>query len=218
MNQLLIDRLGAIRRGLVNAHGGGVGMSSATMGREREHFVSTFLGNVLPTPLRVGSGDIIDSRGGHSGQLDTVVEYPYHPSFPMMSGAPRLYVAEGVAAVVEVKSSLDTQWNEVRATADKVKPLRRVFGGGVVIGGNFPSPEIPLVAVGYTGWKKPETILAKAQEGPADAILVLDVGLCATRSGATAGGDMSLLLLMEYLRSTFAALVVSHTSLLPYAQ
>jgi len=42
-------------------------------------------------------------------------------------GGPRLYLAEGVAATIEVKSNLASQWDEALATAKKVKELKRIF-------------------------------------------------------------------------------------------
>lgn len=191
-------------------------MSSATVGREREHFVSTFLGAALPQPFRIGTGDIIDSDDRHTGQLDGVIEYPFMPSLPLSVGGPRLYLAEGVGAVLEVKSSLDTQWKEVQETGAKLKPLRRKFGAGLIMGPG-PLEDIPLIAVGYGGWRTIETIEQKVSEGPADAILVIEHGLCATR-GAKAGGDASMLLFLEIVHAALSSLKAAGTSLIPYAR
>jgi hypothetical protein len=74
--------------------------------------------NIAP-PFRFGSGDITDASGNRSGQLDVVIEYGNSITFPnILPKTPRLYLAEGVCAVVDVKSALSTHWNEVtRSTA-----------------------------------------------------------------------------------------------------
>lgn len=163
---------------------------------------------------RFGSGDATDRQGNRSGQLDVVVEYPFLPSLPAVGNSKvRLYLAEGVAAVIEVKSDLAGQWSEVESTARQLKPLRRNFGdyksrfvggstysrsssggttiqGGtftgdtprvvinedsVLVGGRDASLErIPLFAVGYTGWKKVETLESHFKESDVAGILVID--------------------------------------------
>ena len=60
----------------------------------------------------VGTGDATDAGGNRSGQLDVVVEYPFAPSLPLGVGTTRLYLAEGVAAVVEVKSDAAGQTDD----------------------------------------------------------------------------------------------------------
>src|SRR5438874_11970568 len=92
----------------------GQSMSSASKGNEREAFIDGFLSQVLPTPFRFGTGDATDSSGKRSGQLDVVVEVPLMPSLPFPgSGNARLYLAEGIAAVIDVKSYVAGQWPDV---------------------------------------------------------------------------------------------------------
>jgi hypothetical protein len=124
-NQHLIERLAAIQDALLALHRGGGPMSSSTKGREREHFIHQFLEQVLPPVHRFGSGDIIDSSGNRSGQADIVIEHPRLPSLPHPGGKERLYLAESVAAVIEVKSDISSQWHDVEATAREIKKLRR---------------------------------------------------------------------------------------------
>jgi hypothetical protein len=148
------NRLSGIQQMLLGARAAGDPLSTATKGREREAFVNGFLAEVLPPHFRFGSGDAVDSEGRRSGQLDIVVEYPYLPSLPLVMGrSPRLYLAEGIVAVIEVKSDLASQWNEVEETAKQLRQLQRNYGyeGGVSIGPRA-TPTIPLFAVGYKGW------------------------------------------------------------------
>jgi len=86
-NALVAHRLAGIRGVLTSAYCGGIGMSSASKGKEREFFVDNFLSGALPPPFRVGNGDITDASGAKSGQLDIVVEFPFLPSLPILPGS-----------------------------------------------------------------------------------------------------------------------------------
>lgn len=175
-------RLDGVWRSLIALHAGGAAISSASRGREREQFVEEFLRKVLPPAYRIGSGDVIDSFGKKTGQQDVVVEFSFLPSLPAITGKERLYLAEGVAALVEIKSNLAKEWKDVKRKATAIQKLRRLFcvPGFTPYG---PPPErIPYFAVGYTGWKSIEKVQEKCQEGFADAILIIDQGFFCTRS------------------------------------
>lgn len=172
-NPYLNARLRGIQQILMGAHVAGERASSASKGADREFFVNMFLKNVLPPHFRFGSGDITDLAGRASGQLDLVVEFPIWPSLQIPGGGSRLYFAEGVAAVIEVKSDLSTQWGEVEKTSKKLARLKRLFGttsGGAPWG-------VPLFAVGYTGWKDIETLRKHLDQRIVDGILVIENGL-----------------------------------------
>jgi len=124
---VLETRMNAIFTALDAGFSGGTGVSSASKGNERELFVNSVLSNAFPPHYRFSSGDIIDSYGSQSGQVDVVLEQPRSYSFPLLSGGPRLYLAESVAAVIEVKSNLSSQWSEVEATAGKLATIKRKF-------------------------------------------------------------------------------------------
>ncbi len=127
-NEHIAERLEGIKRMLMGAHHAGSPLSSASRGSEREAFINGFLSQVMPPHFRFGSGDATDQHGVRSGQLDIVVEYPFVPSLPIVAGqSPRLYLAEGVVAVIEVKSDVAAQWGEVKATAKKLATLARNY-------------------------------------------------------------------------------------------
>lgn len=194
-NQFIASRLTGIRAMLMGAHFAGSNMSTASRGSERETFVDKFLCEVFTPQFRFGDGDITDNSGNRSGQLDVVIEYPWVPSLPVIgSNRPRLYLAEGVAAVIEVKSNLASQWGEVKSTSSQLKKLKRQYGGGITAG--FRPPEqIPLFAVGYTGWKTIDTLQQRLNEGFVEGILVIDAGLFISLplfQGIRAEGDWSL--------------------------
>jgi hypothetical protein len=204
-----------IQAQLIGLHGGGATMSSATKGTEREDFTSKFLEEVMPPSYRFGDGDISDQNGKKSGQLEIVVEYPFLPSLPMVGGSTRLYLAEGVAAVIEVKSSLDAQWKEVEETAMAVKRLERKFGATVSMMGPQPQPQIPFFAVGYTGWKKLDTIKSKLENKNIDGVLIIENGMFVSNEnyqGITAKGPWALWGLIQCIHlatSTLKATLVN---------
>jgi len=174
-----------LERLLLGIHGqlcggylGGRGGTAASAGHDRERFVKGFLSRVLPPPFRFGSGEVTDIAGKLTGQLDIVVEFPILPSVQLLGtySTSRLYLAEGVAAVIEVKSDLAAQWSRVLATARKVKAIDR------------PGRDTtPFLAVGYTGWKKPKTLTAKLQEtADVDGALVIEPGIFVSRASGSA--------------------------------
>jgi hypothetical protein len=123
----LEPRLGALHKILMAGFEASSELSSATKGAEREIFVNDFLSKIFPPSYRFGTGDLIDGYSAKSGQVDIVIEYPNCMSFPYMNDGPRLYLSEGVATTIEVKSNIVGQWEEALATAHKVKDLQRIF-------------------------------------------------------------------------------------------
>ena len=102
-------------------------LSSNSKGSQRELFVNTFLKEIFPPAYRFGTGDITDCYKNKSGQVDIVIETPHYYSFPAFIDGPRLYLAEGVSVVIEVKSNAEQQWVQVGKTAKKLKELKRRF-------------------------------------------------------------------------------------------
>lgn len=180
MNQHLVRRLEAVRKVLVASAIGGQTLPSAAKGDEREAFIREFLQKVFPPHIRFGTGFITDHNGNESGQVDIAIELPFFPSFPILPGDIRLYLAEGVAAVLEIKSNVWTQWSQVESTVSKIKPLTRKFGPALAIG-SFPSNQVPVFAVGYVGFQSLEAVREKLQDTPApsrpDGVLVLEPGI-----------------------------------------
>ncbi len=170
---MLKGRLRGLINGLIYAHEAGGDLSSSTKGSEREAFINTILKSVIAPPFRVGSGDIIDTQGNHSGQLDIVIEHGGGISFPLVAHeTPRLYLAESVCAVVEVKSNLPSQWSEVKSTADKLSKVKRLN-----VRNNSKQSEydpLPLLAVGYKGWSSIETYKENIKDSGVAGILSID--------------------------------------------
>lgn len=217
-NEYVSDRLDGILRVLQGQGSAAGAMTAATRGAERAAFIDLFLANVFPSPYRFGSGDVTDENGARSGQLDVVVEYPYSPSLPV-PGVPesRLYLAEGVAAAIEVKSDVSGQWDEVLSTAERLAILRRSFGARMVVGRD-PSPRVPLFAVGYRGWTRLETLQERIADGPIDGILVLDPpGFWSGSFGIGADGSWALWMLITCLHRCMSDLKSLSIDLLRYS-
>jgi hypothetical protein len=179
-NEHIYQRLQGVQDILKGVHRGGVGLSSATIGHERAAFIDSYLSMIFPTPFRFGTGDATDSEGRRSGQLDVVVEFPFAPSLHLGGGNPRLYLAEGIAAVIEVKSNLAAQWKQALKTAGQLAPLQRKFDLREIItveGVRGPEPAIPLFLVGYTGWDTIKTVRERAGRDGVWGILIIDPGL-----------------------------------------
>ncbi|MGY3331324.1 hypothetical protein ACVILI_004341 [Mesorhizobium sp. USDA 4775] len=98
------------------------------IGSAREHPARAQLERILPGYVGVGSGIVIDSYGGMSQQQDVVIfERNICPVFDI-NGSPEAtyYPAEGVIAVGEIKSSLNTTTlTDAFAKVRSVKRLRR---------------------------------------------------------------------------------------------
>jgi hypothetical protein len=187
MNKHIEVRLAAIQQALMAHYLGGSGLPNALIGGEREHLINDYLSQLLPPIYRFGRGAVTDSTGEITGQLEVVMELPLGSSFPMPAGSERLYLAESVAAVIEVKSNLSSQWNEVEDTIRKIKVLRRDIRQSAAIlleGSPDPvveaGPNIPCYAVGYRGYKSLDALQHRLSATPVDAqpdgVLVLESG------------------------------------------
>jgi hypothetical protein len=183
INQHVRTRIDHIADMLVLAYGSGATLSNSTKGAEREYFISHVFNSVLPPSYRCGRGDITDVMGNKSGQLDCVIEHGFSPSFPALGATERLYLAEGVSTVVEVKSNVCDQWDEVIRTAKNIQPLRRRMGAVAQIGAATPMAlEVPLLAVGYKGWKTLDTLQKKVEDAqklglPIECVACIEEGL-----------------------------------------
>jgi len=184
-----MSRLAGMQQMLMGVHAAGGTLSNASKGAERDAFVNRFLSEVLPPPFRFGTGDATDQAGNRSGQLDVVIEFPLVPSLPVHAGSPRLYLAEGIVAVLEVKSDVAAQWNEVLGTAAQLERLTRVYGSGVSIGPRA-GLRVPLYAVGYRGWSNFAVVKKHVQDSPAvSGILVIESGHFCGRYDALTAED-----------------------------
>lgn len=98
-------------------------------GRAREEVLRQYLVETVPEGFTVATGFIIDCHGSQSRQQDLIiVRRDYHPKFQV--GGAQFFPVEAVAAVVEVKSTLNTRTlREALTNARSVKALDRTGNG-----------------------------------------------------------------------------------------
>ena len=102
--------------------------SPATVGAAMEQPVRAQMEQILPRGIKVGSGFVIDSQGGTSRQTDLVLyERDICPVFSINNTPETTYYpCEGVIAVGEVKSTLDSQsLEDAFKKIESVKKLKR---------------------------------------------------------------------------------------------
>ena len=94
--------------------------------QRREDAVREFLKEFLPPTYMLGKGEIIDTNGNRSSQVDIVICNQYHP-FTVSSSGRGLFFAEGVVCAIDVKSDLSSKEEVKRALlqVQSVKKLER---------------------------------------------------------------------------------------------
>lgn len=219
VNQNLVERLHAIQSTLMAQHAGGRGLPSAVIGNERETFLREYLQKVFPANRRFSTGVITDAVGGLSGQVDIAVEFGFVPSFPMPGTEERLLLAESVALVIEVKSDLVAQWDQVRETVHKVKALKQELEVMMHFG-TIPQV-IPCIAVGYKGHSTVEGLIERLNSTPEaerpDAALVIESG-CFYGGGLQAIGSLGLYALCVVITDILTNIGFVAPSLRAYVQ
>ena len=122
--------------------------ASINLGKNRENFVKHFLQIVLPPKLKnIYDGEIIDKNGNRSGQLDLIIIRDDAPCLDY--GGSNTYLAEGVFAVIEIKSNLDkAKLVEAKNTLEKVSKLD--VNKSSIISGPFLGRPLRIV-FSYTG-------------------------------------------------------------------
>lgn len=236
----VLDMLNANYRSVKNS-------PSAVKGVARSDFVNNYLKSSVPQGLRIStSGEIIDNQNNCTGELDIILENGYFPNIPILNiDSARLYFAESVAAVIEVKSNLQGQWQEAVATGEKLQAITRNFGNSTVssyhtghvtiLNTVFNSPNLPKVelprilkkipyfVVGYTGWEKNETLKAKLDDtkGVVSGILQLDRGVFISDDNFKSievNGPLSLLAFIDVIYESFNFIKSTNADLLAYGR
>lgn len=214
-NVHLINRLNCLLDISRSIHHAGKNLSNATIGIEREFFINHILNMIIAPPFRLGSGDITDSEGNKSGQMDMVIEYGNAISFPMISPeSPRLYMAEGVCAVIEIKSDLVKQWNQVVESHKKLVSVKRRMKPLIRFG--EISETIPYIVVAFEGWTTEETLKNKLNESGIDGILILDSALYQSKIGNSGCGAGALLAFLAHLQHYLGNIISATTDFESY--
>lgn len=182
-------------------------LSSASKGSTREGTVRQLFASILPRSLVMEHGDIVDSFGNRSGQLDGILIEARAPALRLSQLDPALVLAEGVVAVLEVKSDLGRQWQEV---ADKHQAVARLRPAVVHPATLDPSLQrkksrnkkdppsklermaveqafLPLFVLGFRGPKDPELLRRQVENLQAGSnlvyVMVLDPPTLIYRNG-----------------------------------
>ena len=100
------------------------------VGSAKEHPVRSKLEHILPAGIAVGSGCVIDSYGETSKQMDVVLYEKNICPVYSINDTPETtyYPCEGIVAVGEIKSSLNSdELEDIFDKIESVKRLRRFF-------------------------------------------------------------------------------------------
>ncbi|MDQ9128755.1 hypothetical protein RDT67_20255 [Serratia fonticola] len=249
-SEILNSRLDSVLK-MMNANYSGVAHSpSAIKGSARANFINNYLEQVVPQGCRIStSGEIIDNKGGSTGELDIIIENGYFPNIPVVGDkSSRLFFAEGVAAVIEVKSSLQNQWNEAMHTGQRLSQVTRDVQASQASSYNQPTfirvsgfnshpgmpkapvmpqdvffKKVPFFLVGYTGWEKFETLKEKFSNanGILTGILQLDKGyfICDDSCGGiNARGPVCLMAFINAIYESYNYIKNPNTDLLSYVR
>lgn len=159
-------------------------------GTEAETKFREFLKEYLPPINRVGEGEIIDSYGNYTTQLDIVVTNEFHPYLNKLD-KPELFIIEGVQGVGEVKTNLQSKDIKVLINSCiEYKNLKPNTKGNIMYGNPTDNERFvdhrPYFIFAYTSQMKIETIWEKLTEyyrenniqicQQIDAIFCLDIG------------------------------------------
>jgi len=106
--------------------------------QHRENAIKNFLREFLPPTYVLGKGEIIDTNGIRSRQIDIIICNQYHP-FTISSSGYGLFFAEGVACAIEVKSDLSTREELKQAIlqVQSIKKLERKPLGDLMYGSEY---------------------------------------------------------------------------------
>jgi len=125
--------------------------SPVDIGTDRVNILKDFLAKYLPRSFGFGNGEIIDTYGNKSGQVDIILCNQYHP-FTYNEEGLGLFLAEGVDWAIEVKSNLTTELKQgmlqvKRTKGLKKKPLKgdMAYSSSSVLHRN----QIPCLLFGY---------------------------------------------------------------------
>lgn len=97
--------------------------ASKNIGTVRESFCSNFLNAVIPSRYTIHEGgEIIDSKGHNTGEIDITIVRDDCPK--LTYGNVDAYLAEGVFAVIEVKSNLSR--SKIKDALNKLKAVKEL--------------------------------------------------------------------------------------------
>jgi len=157
----------------------------------REEAVRKFLRRFFPPAYQIGKGEILDSVGKRSTQIDIVICTPYHP-FTISESGTGLFFCEGIACAVEVKSDLSSKVELERGLRQiwSVKQLeRKPLKGDMMFGSKYAQERLRRIPAVLFGYRSPSLVTLKtnimeihaklgvSNEEQVDAVVVLEKGV-----------------------------------------
>ena len=131
----------------------GLSTTPGLVGAAKEHPVRKKLEHILPAGIAVGSGCVIDSYGETSRQMDVVLYEKNICPVYSINDTPETtyYPCEGIVAVGEIKSSLNS--DELEDIFDKIESVKRLKRFSVETPGSIRVGELkfPYRHYGTTG-------------------------------------------------------------------
>ena len=157
--------------------------SSINIGDNREIFLNKFLKGSLPKKLSIEKGEIWDNKRNKTEQLDSIIIRDDCPALDFEGK--NVYLAEGVFAVIEIKSNLDsTQLKRAGKTLERVKNLEIKDSANITI---EPHLNRPLRLVFSYKGAKLETLMSVIDQNNwtdlFDMICILGKGVIIPKGG-----------------------------------
>lgn len=122
-------------------------------GSEREAVLKSFLSQYLPTRYGISSGEIVDYEGKTSHQSDLIIYDHFNCPLLLAGKNVRIFPAESVLAVIEVKSVLSAK--EIEDSIEKIRDLKNL---------SRENGPIPGIVFAYkSGWQN-EPIMRTVSE------------------------------------------------------
>ncbi len=154
-------------------------------GSEREAVLKRFLGTYLPSRYAVSDGEIVDAFGQTSCQCDLIIYDPFTCPLLLAGKDYRVFPAEPIFAVIEVKSVLTN--SELEDAVKKIKSVKDLNRkNGPIIGAIFAfksgRTHEPTRKIGY---KLQELSVELLPYQYTDLVCVLDSGIIELRSEVT---------------------------------
>jgi hypothetical protein len=186
-------------------------LSAKSKGTARENDIDRLLGALLPPLARLQHGDLIDSYDRTAGEVDRVVVQQTVPVAAKLKDDTSIILAEGVVAVLEIKSDLNKQWSQVEKKWRMVGALRRRALPGM--------RALPFIVIGLQGWTKGDSLRDRVADlarmlPPADVppimMVCLDPPLLAHTIRSSAGIEVTAFTYNASHRAQLLAFLWSH--------
>jgi len=208
-------------------------MSDNLPGLVRESFVNGFISQHLPPSCTVCNGQIIDSKGQKSGELDTIVLKPIGVRLSLAGSlVTKLVMVETVAFVVEVKTQLSR--TSLMDCVSKFQKLSVLYSQTIQVMtvGKWPAAHRPMRCVFATTGQSLKQLIQYLDQDTSklfDILCILDQGIAIRKEFCSwdqvfvegdfvihAGPGLSLAMLTYMMDSHISKTNIERWDMLPY--